>query len=79
MPSVIELLFPADLSVFASLMLIVASALTSMLTAALGIGGGVLLLAIMAVTLPATAIIPVQGLGGQSSLYSCYAAYRPRG
>jgi uncharacterized membrane protein YfcA len=62
MPSVIELLFPADLSVFASLMLIVASALTSMLTAALGIGGGVLLLAIMAVTLPATAIIPVHGM-----------------
>lgn len=78
MPLLTEVL-PADLPALTSLMLIAVSALTSAVTASLGIGGGVLLLAVMAVALPPAAIIPVQGLGGQSSLYSCYAAYRRRG
>ena len=79
MSALLDLLIPAGISPLATLMLVAMSAVTSAITASLGIGGGVLLLAIMAVVMPPAAIIPVQGLGGQSSLYSCYAAYRPRG
>lgn len=43
-------------------MLILLSAFTSMLTASLGIGGGLLLLAVMASVLPISALIPVHGL-----------------
>lgn len=60
MPLLTEVL-PADLPALTSLMLIAVSALTSAVTASLGIGGGVLLLAVMAVALPPAAIIPVQG------------------
>lgn len=42
--------------------LIFAAAGTSFITAAMGIGGGVLLLAILASTLPPAALIPVHGL-----------------
>lgn len=45
-----------------ALLLILTSTLTSMLTAAMGIGGGVLLLAVMATVVPAAALIPVHGL-----------------
>lgn len=55
-------LVPADLSVWAVLALIATACLTSAMTAALGIGGGVLLLAIMSMLLPAAAIIPLHGL-----------------
>lgn len=50
-----------DLSVTASTLLIVTAGVTSLLTAALGAGGGTLLLAIMAQFLPPLAIIPVHG------------------
>lgn len=43
-------------------MLTGAAAMTSFITAAMGIGGGVLLLAILATVLPVTALIPVHGL-----------------
>ena len=79
MQAVFELLLPAALTPTTALALITTSALTSAITASLGIGGGVLLLAVMAIVLPPAAIVPVHGLGGQSSLYSCYAAYRRRG
>ncbi len=46
----------------AVLALIATACLTSAMTAALGIGGGVLLLAIMSMLLPAAAIIPLHGL-----------------
>ena len=45
-----------------AVLLIITSTLTSMLTAAMGIGGGVLLLAVMATVVPAAALIPVHGL-----------------
>ncbi|WP_372597665.1 sulfite exporter TauE/SafE family protein [Amphritea sp.] len=45
-----------------ALLLILTSTLTSMLTAAMGIGGGVLLLAVMATIVPPAALIPVHGL-----------------
>lgn len=44
------------------LLLIVSAAGTSFVTAAMGIGGGVMLLAILASVLPAAALIPVHGL-----------------
>ena len=44
------------------LVLIVASFFTSLMTATVGIGGGVLLLAVMAGSLPVAALIPVHGL-----------------
>ena len=79
MSELLPLLLPENLAPQWALLLILTAALTSAVTAAMGAGGGVMLLAVMALVMPAAAIIPVQGLGGQSSLYSCYAAYRPRG
>ena len=57
----IESLLPADITLSTSLILILVSAATSFLTAAAGIGGGIVLLAVMAVLVPAPAIIPVHG------------------
>ena len=54
-------LLPPDIAVHIALALVVVSAATSFVTAAAGIGGGVLLLAVMAVLVPAPAIIPVHG------------------
>lgn len=62
MHSVIELLLPSALSPEISLALIGVSALTSAVTASLGIGGGVMLLAVMAMLLPPAAIVPVHGM-----------------
>ncbi len=55
-------LLPPDLGAWFAIGLVAVSFLTSLLTAALGIGGGVLLLATMAPLLPAVAIIPVHGV-----------------
>ncbi|WP_416884830.1 sulfite exporter TauE/SafE family protein [Marinospirillum sp.] len=54
--------FPAELSLGLQAILIFAAALTSILTASFGVGGGVLLLAILALILPPAAIIPVHGM-----------------
>lgn len=53
---------PEQLSLAASVSLVVISFFTSALTAAVGIGGGVVLLSIMANLMPAAAIIPVHGV-----------------
>lgn len=58
----LEWWLPEQLSVVASLSLVMISFFTSALTAAVGIGGGVVLLAIMANLMPAAAIIPVHGV-----------------
>jgi len=50
------------ISLSAALMLIATSAMTSLITATFGIGGGVLLIAVMAGSLPVSALIPVHGL-----------------
>lgn len=55
-------LLPSDLAAWFAVTLVAVSFLTSMLSAALGLGGGVLLLATMAPLLPAAAIIPVHGM-----------------
>lgn len=62
MHAVFELLLPSTLPPEITLALVAASALTSAVTASLGIGGGVLLLAIMAIVLPPAAIVPVHGM-----------------
>ncbi len=62
MDALLAWLLPADLSLWAVLALVATACLTSAMTAALGIGGGVLLLAIMSMLLPAAAIIPLHGL-----------------
>lgn len=55
-------LIPPTLSISQFVALTVLSFFTSMLTAAFGIGGGILLLATMAQMLPAKALIPVHGV-----------------
>ncbi len=53
---------PESLSWLAFISLIVVSCFTSMLTASLGIGGGMLMLAAIAQLLPTPAVIPVHGV-----------------
>lgn len=62
MADLLESPFPSDIGNTAGSILIVVSAATSFLTAAAGIGGGVALLAVMAVLMPAPALIPVHGV-----------------
>lgn len=57
-----EWMLPEQLSSLHALLLILAAGATSAITASIGVGGGILLLAIMAVIMPATAIIPVHGM-----------------
>lgn len=57
----IEALVPPTLEPFWAFFLIAVSAGTSFVTAAAGIGGGIILLAVMAVIVPGAAIIPVHG------------------
>lgn len=57
----IEWIAPAEIGLATSLFLIAFSAATSFLTAAAGIGGGIVLIAVMAVLMPAHALIPVHG------------------
>ena len=58
----IEWLVPADVGLTASLGLIALSAATSFITAAAGIGGGIVLIAVMAMMMPAQALIPIHGV-----------------
>lgn len=55
-------LLPDSLSPGVALGLMLASVLTSMITASLGAGGGLLLLVLMALWIPPAAIIPVHGM-----------------
>lgn len=52
---------PADLSLWSFILLVVASFVTAGITTAVGIGGGIAMLAIMANILPITAVVPVHG------------------
>lgn len=62
MQAFLDLLIPVGLSPAIVAILVAASLVTSAITASLGIGGGVLLLAIMALIVPPAAIIPVHGM-----------------
>lgn len=55
-------IIPDSLSLPVALFLLASSTITSMITASLGAGGGVLLLVLMASWMPPAAIIPVHGM-----------------
>ena len=63
----LALLLPDQLPIWSSLVLILASFFTSALTAAVGLGGGVALLALMANLMPLAALVPVHGLAALAS------------
>ncbi|WP_158773627.1 hypothetical protein [Cobetia sp. L2A1] len=65
-------LYASPLSPPVTLTLILFAALTSALSAAVGVGGGTLLIIVMAQVMPVGALIPVQGLGGLKQHYSRY-------
>ncbi|SDS13379.1 Sulfite exporter TauE/SafE [Halopseudomonas xinjiangensis] len=62
MEAMLEVLMPPAMGSGTIWLLVLAAGCTSAVTAALGIGGGVLLLAIMALVMPPAAIIPVHGV-----------------
>ena len=62
MQALLDLALPAGVSPLLATALVLTAAGTSMITASLGIGGGVVLLAVMALLLPPAAIIPVHGM-----------------
>ena len=61
-PETLAGLLPDGLSALAMAGLMVASFAGSFITASMGIGGGVMLLGVMAVLLPPAALIPVHGV-----------------
>ncbi|MEM5583713.1 sulfite exporter TauE/SafE family protein [Roseibium sp. AS2] len=62
MSSILSLAFPDQLGTAATVFLILTSFFTSALTAAVGLGGGVALIAVMAAVMPAGALVPVHGV-----------------
>lgn len=58
----LEALLPAGVDALAASALLAASLATSFITAAFGIGGGAIMLAILALLLPPAALIPVHGV-----------------
>jgi len=56
---------PTELSTLAFYSLVLLSCVTSMISASMGIGGGTVLLAVMAQVIPIKAIIPVHGVVGE--------------
>jgi uncharacterized membrane protein YfcA len=56
------LVLPDQLAVSTSILLILTSFFTSALTAAVGLGGGIALIAVMASLMPASALVPVHGI-----------------
>ena len=55
-------LLPSDLAPWVAILLLVVSAFTSLISAAFGLGGGLVLLAMMATVMPAAALVPVHGV-----------------
>lgn len=62
MPPFLDWLFPDQIPLVVSIIFILSSFATSALTAAVGLGGGVTLIAIMASLMPASALVPVHGV-----------------
>jgi uncharacterized protein len=58
----IDLVVPPDLATWSASLLVVASFFTSALTGALGLGGGLFMLALLATLLPPAVVIPVHGV-----------------
>ena len=74
---------PADMSQLAFFLLTLASLVTSFMTAAFGIGGGVVLIVVMALLVPPAALIPVHGIiqlgsnGGRVAIMTKDVVWRP--
>ncbi|GAB4576590.1 MAG: hypothetical protein Tsb0019_00750 [Roseibium sp.] len=62
MSGLIDLVLPDQLAASTTFLLILTSFFTSALTAAVGLGGGVALIAVMASLMPASALVPVHGI-----------------
>ncbi len=62
MEAIISALIPVELSLATAVLLIASSFLTAAITTAVGIGGGLAMLAIMANVMPVAAIVPVHGV-----------------
>ncbi|WPZ34343.1 sulfite exporter TauE/SafE family protein [Thalassobaculum sp. OXR-137] len=62
MDALLALIIPEPLGELAAISLIALSFVTSLMTAALGLGGGILMVAAMASVVPPAALIPVHGL-----------------
>lgn len=62
MDSLVLSILPDQLGIGAAAFLVLASFFTSALTASLGLGGGIALIAIMASLVPAAALVPVHGV-----------------
>jgi uncharacterized membrane protein YfcA len=58
----LSILVPPTVTLWAALTLIALSALTSFITSAFGLGGGIVLLAVMATMLPPVALLPIHGV-----------------
>ncbi len=78
----ISSLLPNDLPAYAALILVIISAFTSALTAAFGLGGGAMLIAIMTLFMPAAIVVPVHGAvqlgsnGGRAILQRKYIQWQ---
>ncbi|MBT3334540.1 MAG: sulfite exporter TauE/SafE family protein, partial [Rhodospirillaceae bacterium] len=55
-------LLPGGMSPLVAILLLGISAFTSLISAAFGLGGGLVLLAVMATVMPAAALVPVHGV-----------------
>ena len=68
---------PEGLPLWAAFTVIIVSLFTSAFTAAMGVGGGLALLAVMSAVLPASAVIPLHGVGQLGSNASRFILQRP--
>ncbi|EXJ09807.1 sulfite exporter TauE/SafE family protein [Nitrincola nitratireducens] len=57
-----EWLLPAEIAPWMGIFLVIAAGFTAAITSSIGVGGGVLLLALMAISMPPAAVIPVHGM-----------------
>ena len=74
----IATLLPESVSIFAAIVVVCVSFFSSFITAALGLGGGLILLAFMSLTFPPAAVIPVHGvaqLGSNASRFGFLRAH----
>ncbi len=62
MPDLTAVLLPPDVSPLLALLLVAASFLTSGISAAVGLGGGVTMIAVMVTVLPASVVVPLHGV-----------------
>ena len=79
----IAALVPADIAYLDFYLLILASFATSLMTAALGVGGGIVLIVLMALLVPPAALIPIHGIiqvgsnGGRVAIMAKDVVWQP--